>query len=130
MNIPEFSESEIKLVTRTLNERYDHEVPVQVAEAEVQLGAEDDKLTTCPVLYWQERGAHFVVFKLGASLYKAQFFYNEATQFGTGKESYDNLGDCMVTLLQVQSDHERQMKGVRSGMTATDFDDYDGPLVV
>lgn len=130
MNIPEFSESEIKLVTRTLNERYDHEVPVQVAEAEVQLGAEDDKLTTCPVLYWQERGAHFVVFKLGASHYKAQFFYNEATQFGTGKESYDNLGDCMVTLLQVQSDHERQMKGVRSGMTATDFDDYDGPLVV
>jgi len=36
----------------------------------------------------------------------------------------------VVTLLQVQSDHERQMKGVRSGMTASDFDDYDGPLVI
>jgi len=126
----DFTDIELKLVNQSLLERYGHAVAVQVADAEIQLGAEDDPLTECPTMYWQERGAHFVVFKVGDSRYMAQFFYSEATQFGTGKPSFDNLGDCVVTLLQVQSDHERQMKGVRSGMTASDFDDYDGPLVI
>jgi hypothetical protein len=111
-------------------ERYGRVVPVQVADAEVQLDPEDEKLTDCPTLYWEERGAHFVVIKIGDSRYTGQFFYSETTQFGTGKPMFDNLGDCVVTLLQVQADHEQQMKGVRSGMTAKDFDDYDGPLVI
>jgi hypothetical protein len=38
----------------------------------------------------------------------------------------------VITLLQVQSDHERQMQGIRSGMTNLDIkgDSYDGPLVI
>ena len=57
---------------------------------------------------------------------------SSSTQYGTGKESFDNLGDCVVTLLQVQADHEQQMKGIRSGMTRLDIadDGYDGPLVI
>lgn len=135
MTIPDFSESEIKLTRQTLIERYGHEITLQTADAEIQLDPEGEQLTTCPVLYWEERGAHFVIFKLGASLFKAQFFYSEATQFGTGKESFDNLGDCVITTLQVQADHEQQMKGIRSGMTRLDIKEdgsggYDGPLVV
>lgn len=135
MTIPDFSESEFKLVAQTLKERYGHEVTPQTADAEIQLDPEGEQLTTCPVLYWEERGAHFVVFKLGASLFKAQFFYSEATQFGTGRESFDNLGDCVITTLQVQADHEQQMKGIRSGMSRLDIKEdgsggYDGPLVV
>jgi hypothetical protein len=129
----DFTDSEVKLVSHTLFERYGHAVPVEVAESEVQLGAEGEELTDCPTLYWTERGAHFVVVKFAEGRYTCQFFYSETTQFGTGKPSYDNLGDCVITLLQVQSDHERQMLGVRSGMTAKDFknpDDYDGPLVI
>lgn len=131
-SIPEFSDIELKLVNQTLLERYGHMVALQAADAEVQLEPDSEDLTTCPVIYWEERGAHFVVFKLGASRFKAQFFYNEATQFGTGKDSYDNLGDCVITLLQVQADHEQQMKGIRSGMTRLDIkdDNYDGPLVI
>jgi hypothetical protein len=126
----DFTDSELKLVNQSLLERYGRVVPLQVAVAEVQLDPEEENLTECPTLYWEERGAHFVVIKIGDARYTGQFFYSEATQFGTGKPMFDNLGDCVVTLLQVQSDHERQMKGVRSGMTATDFDDYDGPLVI
>jgi hypothetical protein len=73
-------------------------------------------------LYWQERGANFVVFKVAAKRFRAQFYYGEAEQFGVGKDEFDELGDCVVTLLQVQSDHERQMQGIRSGMTAVDFE--------
>jgi hypothetical protein len=38
----------------------------------------------------------------------------------------------VLTLLQVQSDHERQLSNVSSGATAADLndDDYHGPLVV
>jgi hypothetical protein len=126
----DFTDSELKLVNQALMERYGRLVAIQIADAEVQLDAEGEALTECPTIYWEERGAHFVVVKTGDSRYTGQFFYSEATQFGTGKPMFDNLGDCIVTLLQVQSDHERQMKGVRSGMTATDFDDYDGPLVI
>ena len=69
------------------------------------------------------------------SRFKAQFFYSEATQYGTGKDSFDNLGDCVITLLQVQADHEQQMQGIRSGMTRLDIkedsgDGYTGPLVI
>jgi len=128
-NVPDFSEAELKLADQTLRERYTRTVPIEVADAEIGLGAD---LTTCPVLYWEERGAHFVVFKIADSRYRAQFYYSEAQQYGTGKDSFDNLGDCMITVLQVQSDHERQMQGIRSGMTSKDIkgDDYDGPLVI
>jgi hypothetical protein len=129
MSIPDFTDAEIKLASQTLRERYGREVPIETAEAEIGIG-DDAELTNCPVLYWQERGAHFVVFKIADSRFRAQFFYSEVAQFGTGKSDIDNLGDCLVTVLQVQSDHERQMAGVRSGTTAKDFDDYDGPLVI
>jgi hypothetical protein len=131
--IPDFNDTEAKLVTQTLLERYGRMVPLQKADAEIQLNPEGEgDLTTCPVLYWEDRGAHFVIFKLAADRYRGQFFYNEAAQYGTGKESFDNLGDCVITLLKVQEDHEKQMKSVRSGMTRMDIagDNYDGPLVI
>lgn len=128
----DYTDAELKLVSQTLLERYSRMVPLQVADAELQLSPESEQLTPCPTLYWEERGAHFVVFKLADSRYKAQFFYSDATQFGTGKDTFDNLGDCVITLLQVQADHEQQMKGIRSGMTRMDIADenYDGPFVI
>jgi hypothetical protein len=133
--IPDFTASELKLTNQTLLERYGHMVALQTADAEVQLEPDSEVLTNCPVIYWEERGAHFVVFKLGASRFKAQFFYSDTTQYGTGKEGFDNVGDCVITLLQVQADHEQQMQGIRSGMTRLDIkedsgDNYTGPLVI
>lgn len=131
--IPDFTDAEHKLVAQTLIERYGHAVALEAAEAEIGNDAAGQALTTCPILYWEERGAHFVVFKLAEGRFRGQFFYSEATQYGTGRDSFDNLGDCVITLLQVQSDHERQMAGIRSGMTSKDIKDggdYDGPLVI
>ena len=129
--IADFSSTERQLVAQTLRERYGRSVPLEEADAELELQPDSGELSLCPAMYWEERSAHFVIFKTGDSRFRAQFFYSEAQQFGTGKEEFDNIGDCVVTLLQVQSDHERQMKGIRSGMTALDFDeDYHGPLIV
>lgn len=49
-----------------------------------------------------------------------------------GRDEYDNLDSCALTLLQVHSDHERQLANVSSGATAATLrdDDYHGPLVI
>lgn len=119
--IPEFTAREKNLVGQAITERYGNVVPLQTAVAELQLDLLQEQLTACPSLTWEERGAHFVIFKTGDSRFRCQFYYTDVEQFGTGKEEYDNLGDCVVTLLQVQADHELQRQGIRSGMNAVDF---------
>jgi hypothetical protein len=133
--ITDFSDSDLQLLGQILFERYTRLVPIQSADAELQLDPQQETLTLCPSLYWEERGANFVVIKIGDNRFRCQFFYSDQEQFGTGREFYDNLGDCVVTMLQVQADHERAQKGVLSGMTAKELpkavdDDYFGPLII
>ena len=108
MSIPDFSDTEQKLVSTLLLKRYAKLVPLQLADSELQLDASSGELALCPTLYWSERGAQFVVCKVADGRYRSQFFYSETEQYGTGRTEYDDLVDCVVTLLQVQSDHERQ----------------------
>lgn len=130
--IPDFTEAEQKLVSTLLLSRYGKLIPIQLADSELQLGANPEELTSCPTFYWSERGAHFVVCKISTDCYRCQFFYSDAEQFGTGHNEYTNLEDCILTLLQVQSDHERQLSSISSGATAANLndDDYHPPLVI
>ena len=131
MAIPDFTDTEQKLVSGLLLKRYAKLVPLQLADSELQLDASSSELTLCPALYWSERGAQFVVSKVAGIRYRSLFFYSEAEQYGTGRAEYDNLEDCVVILLQVQSDHERQMANVSTRATQADTDtDYHGPVVV
>ncbi len=131
MNIPDFTDSEQKRVAVILLERYGKVVPMQLADSELQLGGDPEQLTTCPTIYWNELGAHFVVCKVAPGRYRCQFFYSDAEQYGTGQEEYDNLDICVLTLLQVQQDHERQLSSISSGASAANLDDeYHGPLVI
>ena len=131
-SIPDFTEAEHKRVSGMLFERYAKLVPIQLADSELQLGGDPSQLTVCPTIYWNERGVHFIVCKVFANRYRCQFFYSEVEQYGTGKDEYDNLESCVMILLQVQSDHERQLANVSSGATVAILkdDDYFGPLVV
>jgi hypothetical protein len=56
--IPDFTDTEQKLVSKILFERYGKLVPVQLADSELQLDASSEGLTLCPTIYWAERGAH------------------------------------------------------------------------
>jgi len=131
MNIVDFTDSEQKLVSTLLFQRYGKLVAMQLADSELQLDPASTELTVCPTLYWTERGAHFVVCKLADERYRSQFFYSETEQYGTGKDEYTDLSQCVLTLLQVQSDHERQLTNISSGATRAKIDeDYSGPLVI
>lgn len=134
MSIPDFTDSEFQLANQILLERYSRLVPLQAVEVELLLDPEHKEPTPCPALYWNELGAEFIVAKIGAQRFRCQFFYSADEQFGTGRDFYDNLGDCVTNLLQIQADHH----GTRSAaLTETIGDkapaqdeDYHGPIVI
>lgn len=134
--IPEFSARERNLVSQTLVERFGETIPVQTIHADVQLDMLKDELTSCPALTWQKDLCHFVIFKTADSRFRCQFYYTDAEQFGTGELEYDNLGDCVVNLLQIQFKREDERVRMLRGINAVDFDkandgdDYHAPLIV
>ncbi len=127
--IPDFTETEIWIVRQTLQERYGQDVPVELADSEIRLHPDDRELATVPCLFWAQRNANFVIFKTAKDRFRGQFFYRGFQQYGTGKTEYDELGQCVITLLQVQADHERKEQleptdpGPRAKETPDDSDD-------
>jgi hypothetical protein len=136
VTVPDFTESERELVAFLLHDRYHKPVTLELADSELKLDPLSEDLTVCPTLYWSERGAHFVVCKVGKDRYRCQFFYSDADQYGTGHDEYIDLRRCVLTLLRVQTDHESQSAGFSSGATAADLakspddDEYHGPVVI
>ncbi len=130
--IPDFTGAEARIVVELLTQRYGKRLPVEAAESELQLDPGTDALTVCPTLYWNERGANFVVCKIGDARYRCQFFYADADHYGTGRDEYDDLRTCVLTLLRVQADHEKLSAGVSSGATGIDLpdDDYLSPAIL
>jgi hypothetical protein len=116
VSIPGFSASDLSLVRACLKERFGHDVEVNEVETEVRLYPGDRELALCPALFWQQDKCSFVVSKTGPAGYRAMFYYSVKDRFGTGTEEYDNLGDCIITLLKVQEkEHDRrnQETGIR-----------------
>jgi len=110
--IPDFTESERWIVQTTLKERYGHDLEIQMADAEIRLHPSDRELSSCPVIVWRDdEGCNFVIFKTGDRLYRCQFFYRVHQQLGTGVNEYDDLSECTVSLLQAQADHLAQERG-------------------
>lgn len=134
MNTLDFTDAEWQLVNQILLERYGRLVPLQAADVELQLDPASETLTTCPSLYWNELGAEFIVSKLADQRFRCQFFYSASEQFGTGRDVYDNLGDCVTNLLQLQADHHgtrfSALPEAPGNTTAAPDEDYHGPLVI
>jgi hypothetical protein len=103
--IPDFNDTELWVIRQAVTERFRKQVELQTADAELRLDPSDRELTLCPVVYWREDKAQFVIFKTGEQTYRNQFFYSVRDQYGTGRSEYTDLGECVTTLLQVQADH-------------------------
>jgi hypothetical protein len=130
-SIPDFDDAETRTVEAALVYRYGRIVPMQSAEVDLKLDRDSDELTSCPALYWHERGCQFVICKLAPGRYRCEFFYSDQEHFGTGREEYTSLEQCATTLLQLQADHEKERAGVHSGASAADLDrDYLGPHII
>jgi hypothetical protein len=110
--IPDITDSEQWILRTTLKERYGRDMEIQDADAEIRLSPSDRELSGCPVVHWRgEDGCNFVVFKTGDRNYRCQFFYRGYQQYGTGVPEYDDLSECLVSLLQVQADYAAKERG-------------------
>jgi hypothetical protein len=118
---PEFTPDEVDLIAALLEQRYVVPVALESAESELVLEGSGPEPTLCPSVYWTARGAHFVVCKLAEARFRGRYFYDDDELRGTGREDYDSLQHCVLALLRVQSDDERQRAGVRSGATGDDL---------
>ena len=105
-SIPEFTDHELWVVGTCLEERFGKPIELEQAESELRLDPHSSELTPCPTLFWKERGASFVIFKVDEQRYRNLFFYSIRKQFGTGIEEYTDLTECVTTLLQTQADYE------------------------
>jgi hypothetical protein len=115
--IPDFNSTERWVIESALKERYGRIVPIELADSELKLDPGAPVLTVCPTVFWSERGCSFLIFKTGEERYRSQFFYSEEEHYGTGREEYDELAECVGLLLRLQADHEKQRQGVETGMT-------------
>jgi len=105
--IPDIGQSELWTVETTLAERYRTKIDVQTVETEVRLSVSDRELTPCPAFYWEHGKCHFLICKIGEYRYRSQFFFRIHQQFGTDVDVYEDLTECVVTLLQAQADHQQ-----------------------
>lgn len=112
INIPDITDSEQWTVQSTLDERWAKDaVRLELVDVEARLDPSDRELTACPAFYWENGDCHFVIIKVAERRYRTQFFYGNREQYGTGKREYDDLAECVVSLLRLQADHESTRSG-------------------
>jgi len=115
--IADITESELWIIKTTLEQRYGEPVEPMLADTELRLNPYSNELSVCPATYWEKGGCHFVVCKTGDHNYRCQFYYRGHEMFSPDVEEFDDLSECMVTLLQVQADHAATQEGAGTEST-------------
>ena len=106
-SVPDITEAEQWAVETTLRERWpDQDTQIQLADVEIKMYPQDRELTACPAIFWEVGSTSFVIIKVAEKTYRSQFYYRGFQQYGTGKTDYDDITDCVVTMLQVHADKE------------------------
>ena len=109
--IADFNDTELWVIRNAIRERYGNDMELMLADSELRLDAGSTELTPCPTLVWQDTEATLAIFKSGEDRYRPQFYYKGHEQYGTGKKEFNDLGECIITLLQVQADHKAPASG-------------------
>ena len=106
-SVPDFTEAEQWAVETTRKERWpEKDLEIQLADVEIRMYPQDRELTVCPAIFWEAGPTSFVIIKVAERTYRSQFYYRGFQQYGTGKAEYDDITDCVVTMLQVHADKE------------------------
>lgn len=109
--IADITDTELWILDTTLKERYGKPMELQLGDSEIRLHPSDRELTQVPVVVWQADDCNFIIFKTGDRQYRGQFFYRLYQQYGTGVHEYDDLTECVVSLLQTQADYDAKERG-------------------
>jgi len=111
-DIPDITDTEHWTIKTSLDERWGTDVITpELVDVEARLDPSDRELTECPAVFWQYKDCHYIIMKTGENSYRTQFYYGNREQFGTGIREYEDLADCVVSLLQLQADHDSTRSG-------------------
>lgn len=106
-SVPDITDAEQWAVETTLKERWPKQgIEMQIADVEIRMYPTDRELTACPAMFWEVDKTSFVIVKVAEKTYRCQFYYRGYQQYGTGKSEFDDITDCVVTMLQVHADKE------------------------
>lgn len=97
----DFSLFEKNIVKNLINERWSG-VDVELADVEVSRTSSGKSLPY-PALVWEASKCTFVVIKVDESAYKCIFYYLGTQRFDTGVNEYDDLNDCILSIMKVQA---------------------------
>ena len=116
-DVSDFTDREIWVIRTTVQERWGQDaIELHPADVEIRLRPEDEQGSPCPALFWAVNQCNFVVVKTGENRYRCQFFYNDLQQMSPDVTEYTELAECVVQLLQTQSDHARMTgRGLDAG---------------
>ncbi len=118
----DYTEQEFQSVQQVLNARYKVQIEIHMADCEVQLDKEDEKLVERPALFWSALDCNFVVIKMAAGEFQGFFFYQPDEHFSNAQQTYSDPVNCVTALLQYQADQVGKSQGYVSGVTAADVD--------
>ena len=109
----EYSSVDLAIIQEILFERYSRVVRIEQGDAELHLDSKSKELTSCPAVYWEMENVGFVVFRLGKTSYRSQFFYDTSEQFNTGHGEFTNLAECVRMLYtRAREDHHGSTLGL------------------
>ena len=114
MNI-DFTASEIKLTQELIDNRWrDAKVSINLADIDFTKTGEDNA-KSYPAMVWEDKSTTFVILKMAAFNYKSFFYYLHDKRFDTGVDIYENLHECVDTLLKAQADFilSKSTKGLK-----------------
>jgi hypothetical protein len=110
--IPDIADTELRVVTTTLEERYGRAMEIPLADADFGTDPADRAPAACPVVARpSEDGRTIVIADTGARDYRCRFFRSPCKRMGTGTREHDGLAACMLALLQARADHVAQQRG-------------------
>lgn len=98
----DFSPTEMDIIKAATSQRW-AEVDLHLADIEITRTALDEKTMLCPAVVWETADCTFVIVKVEAFVYKSVFYYLGTKQIDTGVNEYNDLKDCVLTLMKVQS---------------------------
>ena len=106
-SIPNFTPADIETVRQLVHQRCRETIQIQLADSELMLDLKCGRPVDCPTLFWHVHDPNFAVIRSGLNRFRCQFLYTPHDQYGTSREEYDSLEQCVTTLLQLPAGHER-----------------------
>ncbi len=99
-----FTQSEIDATKKIVDERWkDKNITVHLAD--IDYAKEGDETSQpYPALVWEDKNTTFIVLKMGMLVYKSFFYYLKNKRYDTGVLEYNDLQECVTSLMQSQAD--------------------------